>query len=1038
MDTTAQTTPSPFSVPATDLATCTPSQLALVPLGDAGHGGKTLPESTIYFPRKLDEELDSVVAAAAGGTSRMATLIGDPATGKKRALWEAIRAKNDDGSFRLYGWRIWPGLSPCTPEELLDNVDGLTPRTALWLPSADRYLMPADGELGEKVARCLRNLLDDETRAPCLILATLSRERWQAVNASPDRTPPGQDRTHALLLLQQGARIRVPDSFTKAELVRAHDSPEPRLAEAAESAPDGRVIQNLVAEPELRTRCRDIGPPARALLHFVIEARHAGHGQRLPRELLYRAFQSGLGGCPPDSAERFAEALSELTGQVPGGAAILVRDSGTAAAAFCLAASLERHYVTGAAKPVLPDERLWPVLLEKADAENCLALARECENRCLLELSARFYVKAAEGGCPRARTELAAMLTGAGRIDDAISQYDAIVRTSSDPADVEDAIGKGAGTLFAAKRARDVLDWLGPLAAEGNHAAEVLVALAHTQLNQPHMALAIHQRLAEKGDLHSAAVVAESIAFREDSPEPAPLRALPTPEELGEEQERRQAQLDAAVRYLNELGERTGFDLLPMITDLTVDAIGPNAAVAMLSTEATLGGRHDAYLLGARVLACNGRVEDALDWVLTARQYDVPGALAAAVEVNLSAGLNPTAQQLALECAAEGDAGPLIAVGDALSASGLPRKALDCYYEAAEHEPRALGAAALAAAQHGLFDDATAYYRNAQRAGNAPEPADIALLLCAFGESRKSRESEYSGPVAKALRWHVENVPLTVGALTPIAQYITDLYAEDLVQAYRTRMDVSRAHAQLWVADALVHADSVREDGTDRATASGSGVELSSSVLLVVASGLYSEAANAGSALAKEKAVRLLLKRQSFAEAARLLDSGRAEAPARLQCLLAEALAGLGDLDEAERLVEQQIADGDFSAVAGVARGFLLHGKLDTAPENLGKARENRRTAWELAERGVRGGDIDSHVLLADLRRNERQPGGVLELYCTAVAHGHPGARVRIDRFLAVPETADWNHKQFRKYGLDPRGEIAGGWSVPDSREAER
>ncbi|WP_409179355.1 hypothetical protein F9C11_22640 [Amycolatopsis sp. VS8301801F10] len=1036
MDTTAQSTPTPLSVPAADLATCTPSQLALVPLSDAGHGGKTLPESTIYFPRKLDEELDSVVAAAAGGTSRMATLIGDPATGKKRALWEAIRAKNDDGSFRLYGWRIWPGLSPCTPEELLDNAAGLAPRTALWLPSADRYLMPADSELGEKVARCLRNLLDDETRAPCLILATLSRERWQAVNASPGRKPPGPDRTHALLLLQQGTRIRVPDSFTKAELLRAHDSPEPRLAEAAESAPDGRVIQNLVAEPELRTRCRDIGPPARALLNFAIEARHAGHGQRLPRELLRRAFQSGFGG-PPDSAGRFAEALSELTGQVPGGAAILVPESGSAAEEFCLAPSLERHCVTGAAKPVLPDERLWPVLLETADAENCLALARECEKRCLLELSAKFFVKAAEQGCPRARAELAAMLTRAGRIDDALSQYDAIVRTSGDPAAVDDAIGKGAGTLFAAKRPKDVLDWLGPLAAEGNHAAEVLVALAHTQLKQ-HRALAIHRRLAEKGDLHSAAVVAESIAFEEDSAEPPPGRALPTPEELAEERERQRARLDEAVRYLTELGERTGFDLLPMITDLTVDALGPSAAVAMLSTEATVRGRPDAYLLGARVLAATGRVEDALDWVQTARQYDVPGALAAAVEVNLSADLKPTAQQLALECAAEGDAGPLIAVGDAFAASGLPRTALDCYYEAAEHEPRALGAAALAAAQHGLFDDAAGYYRNAQRAGNAPEPAEIALLLCAFGESRKSRECEYSEPIAQALRWYVETVPLTAGALTPIAQYITDLYAEDLVRAYRTRMDVSRAHAQLWVADALVHADSVREDGTDRATASGSGVELSSSALLVVASGLYSEAAGAGSARAKEQAVRLLLKRQSFAEAAQLLGAGRAEVPARLQGLLAEALAGLGDLDEAERLVEQQIADGDFSAVAGVARGFLLHGKLDTAPENLGRARENRRKAWELAERGVRGGDIDSHVLLADLRRNERQPGGVLDLYCTALAHGHPGARKRIDRFLAVPENPDWTHKQFRKYGLDARGDIAGGWSVPDSREAER
>ncbi|MFD2465908.1 hypothetical protein [Amycolatopsis silviterrae] len=1025
METTAQTTPTSLFVPSADLSACTPGQLALVPLDNGGQCGETPPESTIYFPRKLDEELESVVAAAAGGTSRMVTLIGDPATGKKRALWEAVRTKNDAEHFPLDGWRIWPGLSPCKPEELLENAGGLAPRTAVWIPSAERYLLPDDSELGERVARCLRDLLDDETRAPCLILASLTRESWQAINAPHGRTSPDPDRPHTQLLLRQGTVIRVPVSFTEAELLRALDSPEPRLAEAAASAPDRRVIQNLVAEPELRARCRDVGTEARALLDFLIEARHAGHGRWLPRELLRRGAQADLGSCTPDSAEWFAGALSELTKQVAGGAAVLVRssrESGAAEDAYCLAPSLERHYVTGATKPVLPGEHVWPVLLETADAENCLALARECANRHLLELSAQFSVKAADNGCPGARAEVAAMLTKAGRIDDALSQYETIVRTSTDPDDVKDAIDKGAGTLFAAGRPEDVLAWLGPLAGEGIRSAEVLVAVAHTQLNQPHLALDIHQRLAEKGDLRSAAVVAERIAFRENSPQPR--RALATPKVRAEEQRRRQAKLDKAVRYLTGLGERTGLDLLPMITDLTVDAVGPDAAIAMLSEEATVRGRHDAYLLGARVLASEGRAEDALDWVMAARQYDVPGALAAVVQVNLSAGLETAAQQVALECAAGGDAGPLIAVGDAFSASGLPRKALECYYDAAEHEPRALGAAALAAARHGLLDDAASYYRNAQRAGDAPDPAEIALLLCGFGESRKSEEYEYSPLIADALKWYVGTVSLTVGALAPVSRYITDLYVEDLVAAYRTRENVPRAHARLWVADALVHADSVRPDGTDRATVSGSGVELASSALLIVASGLYSEAASAGSALAGERAVRLLLDRQSFAEAIQLLSSGSTLAPARRQSLRAEALAGLGDLDEAERMVEGQITDGDFSGVTGVARGFILHGKLDKA--------------WDLAERGVRGGDIESHVLLADLRRNARQPSGVLDLYCTALAYGHPGARRRIERYLAAAKDPDWNHKQFRKYGLDPRGDIAGGWSVPASREAER
>lgn len=1027
MNTTAQPTPAPLSVPMADLATCTPDQLGI------------FPETTIYFPRKHDAELRSVIAAAAGGTSRMVILVGDPATGKKRALWEAIRANDDDGSLLLRRWKIWPGLSPCTPEELLANESGLPPSTVVWLPAAERCLLSGDSERDDRAARCLRTLLGDETRAPCLILITLTRESWKALNAPSGRKPAGPDRPNVQLLLRQATVIRVGESFTKTELCKARDSPEPRLAEAAASAPDGRVIQTLVAEPELRTRYRDAGPEARALLDFLISALHAGHSRWLPRDVLQQGARALLGSRAPESAEWFADAVSELTEQVPGGAAVLIRKSGKpgeAAESYCLAPSLERHFVTGTAKLVLPDELVWPVLLEKADPENCLALAKECEKRHLLELSAQFFLRAAENGCPRARAELAAMLARAGRIDEAISQYKTIARTSFDPDHVEHAVREGARMLFAAKRPKDVLGWLGPLVAEGNRSAEVLVAVAHTQLKQPGKALAIHQRLAEKGDLHSAAVVAEGIAFREDSPRQQPGRASLTPKERAEDQQRRQEQLDEAVRYLTELGERTGLDLLPMITDLTVDAAGPEAAVRMLSAKATEHGRHDAYLLGAQVLASAGQVEDALDWIATARQYDVPGAAAAAVRINLSTDPG-TAERLALACAGDGDAVPLIAVGDAYSSSDRPRKALACYYEAAEHEPRAVVAAALAAARHGLFDDAVSCYRTAQRASDAPDPAEIALLLCRFGETRKTSDSEYSEPIAQALKWYVETVPLTSGALVPVARYIADVYAKDLVEAYRTREDVSWNHALLSIADALVDADSLRPDGTDRATASGSGMELTSSTLLVVASGLYAEAANAGSVLARERAVRLLIKRQSFAEAAQLLGSTGACPPARLPGLRAEALAGLGDLTEAERMIEQQIADDDFSSVAGVARGFLLHGKLDTAPENRDKARKNRDKAWELAERGVRGGDIECHVLLADLRRNAGQPGKVLDLYCTALAYGHPRARKRIDH-LASSETPDWNHKQFRKYGLDPRGEIAGGWSVPDPREAER
>jgi hypothetical protein len=228
---------------------------------------------------------------------------------------------------------------------------------------------------------------------------------------------------------------------------------------------------------------------------------------------------------------------------------------------------------------------------------------------------------------------------------------------------------------------------------------------------------------------------------------------------------------------------------------------------------------------------------------------------------------------------------------------------------------------------------------------------------------------------------------------------------------------------------------------------SGPDADAQSPAHLVTAADLYSEAAVAGSALAQERGARLYLQLKNFARALQLLRLGhRTVVPTRWHGLLAEALAGHGSLDEAKSLMEQQIARGDFTSVAGVARGFARHGQVEqhTAnPDETEKelairlnAEGNLRRARELAERGVRGGDIECHLLLGDLRRNSGQRDGVLALWCIALAHGHPDARPRIDRLLAG-ESAEREHDLFRKYGLDPRGKISGGWSGPISGESE-
>ncbi|MFE3174830.1 hypothetical protein ACFXPA_30150 [Amycolatopsis sp. NPDC059090] len=988
MDTTPERIP-PLATEAVELATRLPRQLEIAPLSEAGQPDESLPYLTSYCRRPHDRRLAAIVEAAARGTSGIVTLVGGPATGKKRALWEAMHGKADDRPFLLYGWKIWPGLSPRTPEELLASAKGFQEKTVVWIPSAERYLSPEKNGIGNEVAECLRNLLHDTRCAPVLILASLTPERWQDLTAP---SAGGADRSHVHLLLR-GTSITVPDTFTETEVSRALASLDPRVSEAAANAPNGQVIQTVVAGPALRTHCQRISPFARATLDFVIEARHAGHGRSMSRTLLRRGAQAFLDG--PDTDEWFDKALKELTTPVRGGAAVLVTEP--KADAFRLAACLDRLYVAEVPRRVLPRASLWPVLRETVAGQDSLDIARECERRHLLELSAQFFLKS---GLPQARLELAAMLAKAGRIEEAAAQYRLLTRIG---AEVEEAINQGANVLFADGRETDVLDWLGPLAEAGNRSAALHVEAAHTRCGQPDLALAVHRRRAENGDLRSAAYVAASMVSPEilvDS------RGRLTAAALKEQRIRRRKELDRAVRWLTELAGQLGRDLLPLITDLTMDAFGIDEALTMLSTEAADYDRHDAYLLGAQALSGAGRVEEALTWVESARRQRVPGTASVAARVNLRARLLDAAQECALESAAEGDVAPLVEVGDAFAASDLIERALKCYDDAAARKAtEALAAAALATARRGMLEETYSYCRRAHLAGCTPDPAEIVRLLCAAHK------------VTEALQWYAVTVPLDRGALAPIARRIKDFSeAVTVAEAIRVRKCVPRWQALAWVADELAGTEPGRTGGADRTTVSGNGPHRAASSRLVLAGQLYKKAAESGAARVEERAVHVLMDARNFTEAVQLIRSNHEIVPRRLRALLAEALAGRGALKEAEQLLEELLDEDDFSAAAGVARGFNLDGEYVKAQD--------------IAERGTSGGDVESYVLLGDLRRGAGDQTRVLDLYCLALAHGHPGARIRIERMRTRDGTA-WEHAQLRKYGLDPHGHIAPDWEIP-------
>jgi len=240
-----------------------------------------LPALPTYMPREHDVELGSVVQAAAEGRSGIAVLVGGSSTGKTRACWEALRLLRDQKS----RWRMWHPIDPSRPDAALAGLPTIGPRTVVWLNEAQFYL-DVPGGLGERVAAGLRELLRDPARGPVLVLATLWPQFWDVLTTRP---VAGADPHAQARELLAGCDITVPGTFTGPQLQRLSQAGDVRLAQAAEGAQDGQVIQFLAGAPELLARCRNAPPAAKALIHAAMDARRLGMRPGLPYAFLEAA-----------------------------------------------------------------------------------------------------------------------------------------------------------------------------------------------------------------------------------------------------------------------------------------------------------------------------------------------------------------------------------------------------------------------------------------------------------------------------------------------------------------------------------------------------------------------------------------------------------------------------------------------------------------------------------------------------------------------------------------------------------------------------
>ncbi|WP_410674190.1 tetratricopeptide repeat protein [Amycolatopsis sp. cmx-4-68] len=883
----------------------------------------------------------------------------------------------------LRDWYIWPSTSPENPAVLLAVARQLPPRCILWLPRAVRYFAGDDSELGNLVARELRTILDDERRRPTLILATMTPAEWrQLTNPHQDSGPDPY--SHVRLLLA-GTDLRVADQFTPTEVEHAAASTDPRMIAAAGAA-DRYVIQELVATPDMQARYDNASPAAKAVLKCAVDARHTGHGLWLSRELLERGAPSYMPARTWDqlTSDWFESAITELTELGPGGTRLLTHrpvagpESSTAPGQrYRLDNYLECRFVTEVDHPRLPERHLWPILIDTADRDSLLPIAAECRRRYLFQQASSFYRRAAELDVPGARRGLADMLRHSGRLAEAHDQLWELAEAGD-----RDAVLEAAEVSLADRKPGIVIESFRVLSEVGNRTALKLTAMAHIDLGQRAIAIGTYRRLAELGDEDAAAVAA----------------ALMVEDGSGE----------AAIDWLVDLHDRHGLNTIPIAADLLIDLNGVNDAIQRLQERADAGDYH-LYLLGAQILAGNGRAEEAVAWSERAVARSVHGANAIAAAIHAHAGLYETAMDLAAAAADDGAPSVLTEIAEALAQRRLTQRALTCCNRAGEKgDPAAWPLAATLCASTGAIAEATTYYHRAlQTQEGSPDDlaAAIPIRLCRAGSAEK------------AIDWYIRTVDITSSdALIPVSDFLlSDDLLDVAVNVYQQRAHVSRSRALTWIAEGLARAGELDAAATHVLGGnSGGAVSAAPATSQKQTQALYllhEAAENYPAARIRLAEIQIQLGR--YLEAATTIRENQSkgllsEADPRL----AVALVHQKDIAGARALVEQHLRESRTAVIAPVVLAMF--------------AVKKPNDALKILLRGVDAGDIRAHTVYGDYLVREGHYADALHHYLTALANGSNEVIEKITRILTITDTHALS--DLTTYGITLTSSIARPW----------
>jgi hypothetical protein len=381
------------------------------------------PFLTPYMSRAHDAELRAYLTPAlAGGESVLLMLTGDSATGKTRALYEALGDLAPQ--HRL--------LRPSGTGELLRLLlEGhFEPRTVLWLNEAQRFFY---GRGAEQAAAELRRLL---VSTPGLMaVGTLWTDPYWEELTRPGRAGDPHGQVRGLLDCAACRRIIVPDHFSAAELRTwrtvartAEAGGDRRPADALRAGvADGRVVQHLSGGPALLAAYR-CGPGSHfshvehAVLTAALDARHLGHRRPLPAGLLADAADGALHPRRRPGGAAWADAVLKAlsTGERDDGRRTDIRHTLTAMhtpltrsgsdAVYEPADYLVQH-VRGESpdRPATPS--LWRALLDHTtDADDLMNLGWSALQHGYLMQAARLWHKAVAVGHPTCAYALAELL----------------------------------------------------------------------------------------------------------------------------------------------------------------------------------------------------------------------------------------------------------------------------------------------------------------------------------------------------------------------------------------------------------------------------------------------------------------------------------------------------------------------------------------------------------------------------------------------------------------------------------------------------